>query len=56
MTDMEMDLIVANAEIMTLRETVRKYEDTIANQRRHIVALQVALEDLRKQLGGGSDG
>lgn len=56
MTDMEMDLVIANAEIMTLRDTVRKYEDTIATQRIHIAALQTIIDDLRKQLGGGSGG
>ncbi len=28
----------------------------IANKRTHIASLQTIIEDLRKQLGGGSDG
>ena len=56
MTDMEMDLILAKAEIRDLEETVRRQENMIANQKNHIYALQMGIEDLRKQLGGGSDG
>lgn len=56
MTDMEMDLIMAKAEIMTLRETLRRAENMIANQRTHIASLQKVIEDLRKQLDGDSDG
>ena len=56
MTDIEMDLIMAKAEIITLQDTVRRQENMIANQRTHIASLQVIIEDLRKQLDGGSDG
>lgn len=56
MTDIEMDLIIAKAEATALRLVVKEYEITIANQKNHIDALQKGIEDLRKQLGGGSDG
>ena len=56
MTDMEMDLMIANAEILSLQEALRRQENLIANQKNHIAALKKAIDDLRKQLGGGSDG
>ena len=56
MTDMEMDLMMAKAEIIALQDTVRRQENMIANHRTHIASLQVIIEDLRKQLGGGLDG
>ncbi len=56
MTDIEMDLIMAKAEIITLQDALRRQENMIANQRTHIASLQKVIEDLRKQLGGGSDG
>ena len=49
MTDMEMDLIIAQTEAATLRLVVKEYEITIANQKNHIDALQRGIEDLRKQ-------
>lgn len=49
MTDMEMDLVMAQAEVLTLRKTVKEYEITIANQKNHIASLQKVIEDLRKQ-------
>ena len=62
MTDMEMDLVMAKAEIMTLKNTVRKQEDLIANYRNHIASLQSIIEKQRQQMevmrktDGGSDG
>ena len=56
MTDIEMDLVIAQAEVLSLRKTVKEYEITIANQKNHIAALQKGIEDLRKQLDGDSDG
>ena len=49
MTDMEMDLMMAKAEIITLQDALRRQENMIANQRSHIASLQKAVEDLRKQ-------
>ena len=56
MTDIEMDLMMAKAEVLTLRQLVRDQADLIANQRRHISALQKAIEDLRKQVAGDEHG
>lgn len=62
MTDMETDLILAKAEVMTLQNTVRKQADLIANQRTHIASLQAIIEKQRQQLemmqqtDGGFDG
>lgn len=62
MTDMEMDLVMAKAEIMTLQNTVRKQSDLIANYRNHIASLQSIIEKQRQQMevmrkaDGGSDG
>lgn len=47
MTDMEMDLIIAKAEIMTLQKTIREQADMIANQRSHIAALQNIIDRQR---------
>ena len=49
MTDMEMDLIMAKAEVLSLQKTMKECEVVIANQRNHIASLQKAVEDLRKQ-------
>ena len=62
MTDMEMDLVMAKAEIMTLQNAVRKQADMIANYRNHIASLQSIIEKQRQQMemmrktDGGSDG
>ena len=59
MTDMEMDLIMAKAEVISLQKVVREQSDMIANQRSHIAALQREIENLRKQheaLVGDLDG
>ena len=62
MTDMEMDLVIAKAEIMTLQNVVRRQADLIANQRTHIASLQSIIEKQRMQMemmrkmDGGSDG
>ena len=50
MTDMEMDLYITQVEARLMKNTVKEQEDTIANQKRHIAALQAAIEDLRKQM------
>ena len=58
MTDIEMDLMMAKAEILSLRQLVRDQADKIANQSRHIAALQNIIEQQRKLLAkdGASDG
>ena len=62
MTDMEMDLVLAKAEITMLKDTVRKQADLIANHRTHIASLQAIIEKQRQQIemmqktDGGSDG
>ena len=58
MTDIEMDLMMAKAEILSLRQLVRDQADKIANQSRHIAALQNTVEQQRKLLAkdGASDG
>ena len=62
MTDMEMDLVMAKDEIMTLQNAVRKQADMIANYRNHIASLQSIIEKQRQQMemmrktDGGSDG
>lgn len=63
MTDMEMDLIIAKAEVLNLQNTVRKQEDLIANLRRNIAALQDIIDKQRSlnmkaidALVGGQDG
>ena len=63
MTDMEMDLIIAKAEILSLRSTMRKQEDMLANYQTHIAALQEIIERQRimnmkavEALVGDSDG
>ncbi len=48
MTDMEMDLIMAKAEIMSLQKIVREQADMISNQRTHIAALQDVIERQQK--------
>lgn len=48
MTDMEMDLVLAKAEILSLQKTIRKQEDMLANYKTHIFALQQTIENLRK--------
>lgn len=50
MTDMEMDLVIAKAEVMTLQNTVRKQADLIANQKTHIASLQAIIEKQRMQM------
>ena len=52
MTDIEMDLMMAHAEVLSLRKAVQDQADLIANQKNHIAALQAAVEDLRKQQSG----
>ena len=63
MTDMEMDLIMAKAEILSLKNTIRKQEDMLANYQTHIAALQDIIERQRNMnmkavdaLVGDSDG
>ena len=58
MTDIEMDLMMAKAEILSLRQLVRDQADKIANQSRHIASLQNMIEQQRKLLekDGASDG
>lgn len=58
MTDMEMDLIMAKAEVLSLQKIAREQSDMIANQRSHIAALQREIENLRQQnkMVGDSDG
>lgn len=53
MTDMEMDLILANAEIASLKDTVRRQKDMIANLNNHVDVLQKIIKDLRVQLEYG---
>ena len=48
MTDMEMDLIMAKAEVLSLQKTVREQADMISNLRSHIAALQDIIERQRK--------
>lgn len=50
MTDMEMDLVLAKAEIEILKKELSDKKDMVANQRTHIASLQTAIEDLRKQM------
>ena len=63
MTDMEIDLIMAKAEILSLKNTIRKQEDMLANYQAHIAALQDIIERQRimnmkavDALAGDSDG
>ena len=44
MTDMEMDLVMAKAEVLSLQKIIREQSDLIANQRTHIAALQTIIE------------
>ncbi len=50
MTDMEMDLVMAKAEIMTLQKIVREQADMLANHRTHIASLQSIIEKQRQQM------
>jgi hypothetical protein len=58
MTDIEMDLMMAKAEVLSLRQLVRDQADMISNQRTHIAALQNTIEQQRKLLAkdGAADG
>lgn len=59
MTDMEMDLHLAQVEARSLKQTVQEQEDMIANLKNHVKALQTVIEKQRKQiesLGGDFDG
>ena len=58
MTDIEMDLMMAKAEVLCLQQLVRDQADKIANQSRHIAALQNMIEHQQKLLAkdGASDG
>lgn len=47
MTDIEMDLMMAKAEVLTLRQLVRDQADLISNQKNHIAALQDVVERQR---------
>lgn len=49
MTDMEMDLMMAKAEVLALKKVVREQADKLANSRTHIASLQAVIDDLRKQ-------
>lgn len=49
MTDMEMDLMMAKAEVLALQKVVREQADKLANSRTHIASLQAVIDDLRKQ-------
>ena len=58
MTDIEMDLMMAKAEVLFLQQLVSDQADKIANQSRHIAALQNMIEHQRNLLSkdGASDG
>lgn len=59
MTDMEMDLYITQVEGRLLKKKVQEQEDTIANLKNHVKALQVIIENQRKQiesLGGDCNG
>lgn len=45
---MEMDLVMAKAEIMTLQKIVREQADMLANNRTHIASLQSIIEKQRQ--------
>ena len=47
MTDMEMDLILAKAEVLSLQKVVNEQADMIANQKRHIACLQDIIDKQR---------
>ena len=47
MNDLEMDLYVTQVEGRILKQTVKEQEDTIANLRNHVKALQAEIERLR---------
>lgn len=48
MTDMEMDLILAKAEVETLKSSVQNQKNLIANLRNHVASLQKIIEEQRK--------
>lgn len=59
MTDIEMDLYITQVEARILKNAVQDQEYTIANLKNHAKALQVIIDNQRKQLeslGGGQDG
>ena len=58
MTDIEMDLMMAKAEVLCLQQLVRDQADMISNQRTHISALQNMIEQQRKlwTKDGAADG
>lgn len=58
MTDIEMDLMMAKAEVLCLQQLVRDQADMISNQRTHIASLQSMIEQQRKLLAkdGAADG
>ena len=47
MTDMEMDLMMAKAEVLSMRQLVRDQAELIMNLRIHIGALQNIIEKQR---------
>jgi hypothetical protein len=47
MTDMEMDLMMAKAEVLSMRQLVRDQAELIVNLRVHIGALQNIIEKQR---------
>ena len=55
MTDIEMDLMMSKAEVLCLQQLVRDQADKIANQSRHIAALQNMIEHQRKLLAKDGD-
>lgn len=48
MTDLEMDFYITHVEARILKQTVRDQEDTIANLKNHVAALQTIIENQRK--------
>ena len=56
MTDVEMDLMLAQTEVLTLKKAIREKDDTIANLKNHVSALQTVIEKMRKQMDGDSNG
>ena len=59
MNDIEMDLYITQVEGRIMKKTIKEQEDQIANLKNHVKALQVIVEQQKKQielLGGVSDG
>lgn len=59
MNDIEMDLYITQVEGRIMKRKLKEAEDEIANLRNHVKALQVIIENQRKQiesLGGDCNG